>query len=48
MSMTMIHSVSLVEREQKKINEDRKCVICLEERKLRIREWLKKDGVLAR
>ena len=32
----------------KEEEEDRKCVICLEERKLTIREWTKRDGTLAR
>ena len=28
--------------------EDQKCVICLEEKKLSVREWRKRDGTMAR
>ena len=35
-------------RETKEEKEDRKCIICLEERKLTVREWRKRDGTLAR
>ena len=33
---------------KEKEKEDRKCVICLEERKLTVREFTKRDGTLAR
>ena len=47
MALTMIHSVSL-EEEQKKIDEQRKCIICFKARKHRIWEWTTKRRTRAR
>ena len=46
-SVDMIEGRERIEGKEKE-KEDRKCVICLEERKLTIREWTKRDGMLAR
>ena len=47
-SMDMEEGAKRIEGEKKKKEEDRKCVICLEERKLTVREFTKRDGTLAR
>ena len=47
-SVEMENSERCEEKRERKKEEDRTCVICLEERKLTVREWTKKDGTLAR